>query len=268
MPRGHESISTEVTAADAIDAGLLEIGQRTRISPLAVFRPVDALGTIRPIVVGDRTVIGPQAIVHGGTRIHEGTRIEPQAIVGQPEQGYAVREYYPGAGTTTTIGAGAVLRAGAFVYAGAEIGELSRIGHHTVIRSHVRIGEDTELTHSLVIERNSRIGSRVRISPHTHLTGETFVGDYALLGGGIRTANNISMIWGDPNRIAELLPPRFEAHSRVGTGSSVLGGVTIGVGAHVGAGSVVTHDIPAGALAYGVPARVVHRPDDESAKAA
>lgn len=267
MTRRHSAIATGVTAADAIDAGLLEIGQRCQISPQALFQPADHLGTLRPIVLGDRCVIDPQAILHGGTRLGEGVRVEPRVIIGQPELGYAVRQYSPGAGTTTTIGSGAVLRAGAILYAGVEVGQLTRIGHHSLIRSHVRIGEDTELTHSLVIERDSQIGSYVRMSPHSHLTGETVVGDHALLGGGIRTANNISMIWNDPHRQPELVPPRFEAHCHVGTGSSVLGGVTIGQGAYVGASSVVTRDVPAGALAYGVPARII-RTDDSSGEAA
>ena len=267
MPRRSKT-SSGVTAADAIDAGLLEIGERCEISPMAVFQPADHLGTIRPIVLGDDCVVGPFSILHGGVRAGAGVRIEPQVIVGQPERGYAVREYYPGAGTITMIGDGVTLRARSSLYAGVRVGALSRVGHGTLIRSHARIGEDTELTHFLVIERNSQIGSHVRISPHTHLTGETFVGDYALLGGGIRTANNIPMLWREPSRIPELLPPRFEAWSRVGTGCSVLGGVTIGEGAYVGASSLVNRSIPPGALAYGVPARVIHGPDNESAGAA
>jgi len=54
------------------------------------------------------------------------------------------------------------------------------------------------------------------------------------------------------------VPPRFERGARVGSGSVILAGVTVGEDALVGAGSVVTRDIPAGSVAYGVPARVRH----------
>jgi acetyltransferase-like isoleucine patch superfamily enzyme len=64
------------------------------------------------------------------------------------------------------------------------------------------------------------------------------------------------MIWRDPGREPELIPPSFGHGARVGSGVTILAGVTIGDHALVGAGSVVTKDIPAGAVAYGVPARV------------
>jgi acetyltransferase-like isoleucine patch superfamily enzyme len=79
------------------------------------------------------------------------------------------------------------------------------------------------------------------------------------LGAGVRTVNDRELIWRDPDREPELVPPSFERGARVGSGSVVLAGVTVGEEALVGAGSVVTRDIPAGSVAYGVPARVRHR---------
>jgi acetyltransferase-like isoleucine patch superfamily enzyme len=64
------------------------------------------------------------------------------------------------------------------------------------------------------------------------------------------------MIWRDPDRTPNLAPPFFGHGARVGSGSVILGGVRIGEHALIGAGSVVTRDIPARMIAYGVPARV------------
>ncbi|MGH3695198.1 MAG: hypothetical protein ACRDRX_14630 [Pseudonocardiaceae bacterium] len=76
------------------------------------------------------------------------------------------------------------------------------------------------------------------------------------VGAGIRTINDKTLTWRDPNRAPTLAPPRFDTGAKVGSGSTVLAGVRIGEHALIGAGSLVTHDIPAGALAYGHPARV------------
>jgi acetyltransferase-like isoleucine patch superfamily enzyme len=76
------------------------------------------------------------------------------------------------------------------------------------------------------------------------------------LGAGVRTVNDRELIWRDPDRVPELVAPRFERGARVGSGSVILSGVTVGEEALVGAGSVVTRDIPSRAVAYGVPARV------------
>jgi acetyltransferase-like isoleucine patch superfamily enzyme len=184
------------------------------------------------------------------------TRLEEHAIVGKPERGYAVGRTYPGSGAPTVIGPGAVIRAGAVVYAGTEIGAATEVGHHTLLRSFVIVGQETQLGHNLTIERASRIGDRVRCSPGSHITSSCVLADGVFLGAGVRTVNDREMIWRDPGRQPELIPPLFGPGARVGSGAIILAGVTVGDHALVGAGSVVTKDIPAGAVAYGVPARI------------
>jgi acetyltransferase-like isoleucine patch superfamily enzyme len=245
-----------VTAADLSDAGLLEIGPRCVISRFARFAPQDWLGTLRPIVLGADCFVGANSVLHGGVRLGEGVRIEENVIVGQPERGYAARRHYPGAGAMTELGDGAVVRAGAILYAGVRIGQLSTIGHNVLLRTDVRVGDDSQIAHAITVERGVRIGNSVRMSPQTHLTKDTYVGDHVSLGAGVRTTNTKRMVWRDPEREEELRPPRFCDHCSVGAGSTLLPGVVIGEYALVGAGSLVTRDVPPGAVAYGVPARV------------
>lgn len=246
-----------VDAARLARCGLLRVGEGCVVSPLAVFIPADAEGATRPVELGDGCRVGPFAVVCGGTRIGGGARLEERVIVGRPEQGYAVGHVYPGAGAGTVIGAGAVIRAGTVIYAGTEIGEETMVGHHALLRSFVTVGSQTQLGHNLTVERATRIGSLVRCSPGSHITSSCVLADRVFLGAGVRTVNDREMTWRDPDgREPELIPPVFGAGARVGSGSVILAGVSIGERALVGAGSVVTRDVPAGAVAYGVPARV------------
>ncbi|WP_281197482.1 hypothetical protein [Nocardia pseudovaccinii] len=80
--------------------------------------------------------------------------------------------------------------------------------------------------------------------------------DRVFLGAGVRTINDKTLTWRDPHREPILVAPQFGTGAKVGSGSVILAGVTIGARALVGAASLVTHDIPPGALAYGHPARV------------
>lgn len=245
-----------LSVADLTDAGLLEVGPGCVVSRFARFAPQDWLGTLRPIVIGASCVVGANAVLHGGVSLGEGVRIEDNVIVGQPERGYASRRHYPGAGAATRIGGGAVVRAGAILYAGVEIGELTTIGHHSLLRTNVRVGDDSQLGHGLTIERGARIGNGVRMSPLSHITHNAYVGDHVQLGAGVCTTDTKQMRWRDANGAEEPRPPRLNDHCRIGAGSTLLPGVVIGAHALVGAGSVVTRDVPPGAVAYGNPARV------------
>src|SRR5262249_17936081 len=188
---------------------------------------------------------------HGGTTLGEQARLEDHAVAGKPELGYALDGIHPGHGGDTILGAGAVLRSGAVVYANVRLDVNVVIGHHTLLRTARQGGSATHLT----IERTPRIGRDVRCSPGSHITSSTRLADGVFLGAGVRTINDKTMVWRDPHRTAALAPPQFDTGAKVGSGTTVLAGVTIGRHALVGAGSVVTRDIPAGTLAYGHPAR-------------
>jgi acetyltransferase-like isoleucine patch superfamily enzyme len=245
-----------VTATEMAASGLLRADAGCRISSQAVFIPADERGTIRPVTMGAWCRIGPFAVIHGGTALADNAKVEEHAVIGKPEHGYAVGKVYEGAGTGTVIGAGTVIRSGAIVYAGVAIGAGTVVGHHTLLRSFVLIGDRVQLGHNLTVERETRIGNDVRCSPGSHITSLCVLADHVFLGAGIRTVNDRYLIWRDPEREPELLAPRFERGAKVGSGSTILAGVTIGMDALVGAGSVVTRDVPVGATAFGVPARV------------
>lgn len=259
----HDRPDPEFAPGEAVDParlaryGLLRTGEGCAVSPLAVFVPADAEGAIRPVELGNDCQLGPFAVIFGGTRIGNGVRVEEHVIVGRPEQGYAVGYVYPGAGAETVIGGGSVIRAGAIIYAGTEIGENTVVGHHTLLRSFVTVGGDTQLGHNLTIERAARVGNLVRCSPGSHITSSCSLADRVFLGAGVRTVNDKDMTWRDPDgREPDLAPPVFGSAARVGSGSVILAGVAIGEHALVGAGSVVTRHVPAGAVVFGVPARV------------
>ena len=244
-----------VTAAELVAAGLLQIGEGSSISSQAVFLPADEQGTVLPVTVGTECRIGPFAVIYGGMLLADHVRIEEHAVIGKLEHGYAVGRIYAGAGVETAVGTGAVIRSGAIVYAGTRIGAETVVGHHTLLRSFVTVGDRVQLGHNLTVERETRIGNDVRCSPGSHITSSCILADRVFLGAGVRTVNDRYLIWREPEREPELLAPRFERGAKVGTGSVILAGVTIGEDALVGAGSVVTRDVPSNAVVYGVPAR-------------
>ena len=151
------------------------------------------------------------------------------------------------------IGPGARIRDGVVISSGVTIGARTLVGHHVVIRRRVSIGADTVISHLVCLERDVRIGDRCRISSLTHLTGGAVVEDDAQIGAGVATVNANQFQW---RAGGDFVGPTFRRGCRVASGVTVLGAVEIGAHAIVGAGAVVTRPIPAGVVAYGVPAYV------------
>ena len=153
----------------------------------------------------------------------------------------------------SVIGDRARIRAGAILCSGVHIGAGSVIGHQCVIRAGVTIGDHSLLSHLVCLERDARVGSHVRISALTHITGGCQMADDVQIGARVVTINDNEMRW----RSGEsLCAPRVLCGARIGSGATLLGHVTIGEYAFVGAGSVVTRNVSARMLVFGNPARV------------
>lgn len=128
-----------------------------------------------------------------------------------------------------------------------------------------RIGDRSKIGSFVEIQKNAKIGADCKISSHTFICkgvsieDEVFVGHNVSFindkmprstapGGGLQTEAD----W-------KVVPTLIRRGASIGTGSTILCGVTIGERAVIGAGSVVTKDVPAGAVVAGCPARTLHR---------
>ncbi len=153
------------------------------------------------------------------------------------------------------IGKNALIRSHSVIYAGCRIGDNFRTGHGVMVRENNRIGDNVSIgTHS-VIERDSVIGSGVRIHSSVFIPEYTEIKDNAWIGPGV-VMTNADFPLG--RRTKELLKgPVIEESAKIGANATILPGVRIGKGSLVGAGSVVTRDVPAGSVVAGNPAKVM-----------
>lgn len=125
------------------------------------------------------------------------------------------------------------------------------------------IGDETKIGAFVEIQKNARIGRRCKISSHTFICEGVTIEDNVFIGHGVMFTNDIypraTSLDGQLQSEADWKVEKtiVKQGASIGTGATILPKTCIGENAIVGAGSVVTKDVPANAVIAGNPARVL-----------
>jgi acetyltransferase-like isoleucine patch superfamily enzyme len=157
---------------------------------------------------------------------------------------------------TLEIGSNAVIRAFSVIYAGSRIGAHLTTGHGVVIREENQIGERLSIWNNSTIDYGCMLGNGIKIHTGVYVAQFTIIEDDVFLAPGVMIANDRH-----PTCAACMKGPTIRKGARIGINATLLPEVVIGEGALVGAGAVVTRDVPPGRVVVGNPARVVGRAD-------
>jgi len=204
--------------------------------------------------------VHPSAIVYPGTVLGEGVRVLENAVVGkQPTLGAAStakRDPLPPA----TIGAGTIISTAAIVFAGSTVGANCIVGDQSCIRERVEMADDCILGRGSLIENDTTIGAGTRIQADAYVTAYSTLEEDVFIAPCVVTTNDNFM--GRTDRRRELMRgPTIRRGARIGGGAILCPAVEIGEEAFVGAGAVVTRDVPARMVVVGSPARVLRDVD-------
>lgn len=132
------------------------------------------------------------------------------------------------------------------------------------------IGDGTRIGTFVEIQRGARVGRRVKVSSHTFICEGVEIEDQVFIGHGVtfindrypRAVNADGELQGASDWA--VVPTRVRRGASIGSGSTILCGVEIGEGAIVGAGSVVTRDVPPRTIVAGNPARVLRDVEEQA----
>ena len=206
--------------------------------------------------------IHPTAVVYPGTVLGEGVKVLEHAVVGkQPTlspRSTTKREPLEPA----VLGDGAIVSTGAIVFAGTRIGARAIVGDQACIRERVEIGDDVVVGRGSLVENDTTIGPMTKIQAMAYITAYSTLEERVFIAPCVQTTND-NWMGRTEKRFGNVKGPTIRRGARVGGGVVLLPGIEIGEEAFVGAGAVVTKDVPPRTVVVGVPARALREVPDE-----
>jgi UDP-2-acetamido-3-amino-2,3-dideoxy-glucuronate N-acetyltransferase len=125
------------------------------------------------------------------------------------------------------------------------------------------IGDGTRIGTFVEIQKKARVGARCKISSHTFICEGVTIEDEVFIGHGVMFTNDLfpqaTNADGTPQGDADwsVVPTLVRHRASIGSNATLLAGIVVGEGARIGAGAVVTADVPAHTVVAGVPARPI-----------
>jgi len=145
-----------------------------------------------------------------------------------------------------------------------QLGNDVKIFHPNLVNLYgCALGDETKIGAFVEIQKNAVIGARCKVSSHTFICEGVTLEDEVFVGHGVMFTNDIypRATTDDGGLQSEadwqVVETRVQKRASIGSNATILGGITIGENALVGAGAVVTRNVPAFAIVAGVPAQVI-----------
>ncbi|HEU0021432.1 MAG TPA: hypothetical protein VFR55_07155 [Dehalococcoidia bacterium] len=243
----------------AIITGEVEVGAGVQVGRYCVLEGTPE----RRTVIEPGTLLEDFVKVHPGVRLGKESWVEAYTILGHPTKADLMgRDVSANAGrvedllirpATTIIGAGAVIRSHSVIYTHVEIGHSLITGQGIMIREHTSIGNNCVFGTHASTDGYCSIGHMGHIGQYAQLSQSARIGRCVFIGGHTVFSDNKHAIR-DVNR--DLFGGTVEDYARVGLSCIILPSIIVGAYSLVGAGSVVTRNVPQRMVAYGNPARV------------
>ena len=208
------------------------------------------------VQIGDGCQIGHNVVIHAGTIIGDNVRIDSNTVISKSPM-RAKRSIFKDEKKLppAKIGNECLIGAGVVIYAGCEIGNNVLIADTAAVRENVTIGEYTIVGRGVTVENLTTIGKKCKLETGCYITAYSRVEDFCFIAPKVTTTND-NYLGRTEERFKHFKGVTVRRGGRIGGGAVILPGLEIGEDAVVGAGAVVTHNVPPRKVVVGIPAKI------------
>jgi acetyltransferase-like isoleucine patch superfamily enzyme len=215
------------------------------------------------VVVGENVTIGNNVTIHCDSKIGSNVWIDHNAVVGKQPQVAAISTLKDkGILAPISIGDECVIGVGCILYAGTTIGNKVFIADGAQVREKCTVGDCVILGRSVTVENECTIGPYTKLQAHVYLCAWSEVGDHVFMAPMVATTND-NFLGRTKERFKYRKGPIIQSGARIGGNAVLLPGKIVEKEAVVGAGAVVTKNVPQETVVVGVPAKYLRKTPKE-----
>lgn len=198
--------------------------------------------------IGFNVKIGNGAIIYDNVEIGDNSFIGPFCTIGEP-----TKSYYKNPNIHSfkkvSIGSNSIIRSNSIIYEGVTVGDYFQTGHNCIIRENNIIGHHTSFGNLSELPGDSQLGNYVRVHSKVMLSERNIIEDYVWIFPLV-VITNVKY-----SPVSEFLVTHVKEYALIFASAIILPGITIGENAIIGAGALVTKDVPKERLIIGNPGR-------------
>ena len=208
----------------------------------------------KDVELGSGCTIGHHVVIREGSAIGDNVRVDDHSIIGkQPmrsKRSIFKAETLPPA----KVGNDCLIGAHVVIYAGAIVDNNVLVADTAAIRENVSVGEYTIVGRGATVENFCSVGKKCKLETGCYITAYSKIEDFCFIAPKVTTTND-NYLGRTEERFKHFKGVTVRKGGRIGGGSVILPGIEIGEDAVIGAGSVVTKNVPARKVYVGVPAK-------------
>ncbi|MBN2012881.1 N-acetyltransferase [candidate division KSB1 bacterium] len=208
----------------------------------------------KDVMIGENCTIGHHVVIREGSQIGDNVRIDDHTVIGKQPMRSKRSIFKAETPPPAKISNDCLFGAHVVIYAGSTISNNVLVADTAAIRENVTIGEYTIVGRGATVENFCKVGKKCKLETACYITAYSVIEDYCFIAPGVMTTND-NFLGRTEERFKHFKGVTVRRGGRIGGRAVILPGIEIGEDAVIGAGSVVTKDVPARQIVVGAPAK-------------